>query len=218
MDNYLLEIRDLSARYKGASEDVLKNINLTMAAGQITCLIGGSGSGKTTLLRAIQGVDDRLCLTGGQITCQGEIGVIFQEPGASLGPIRRIDKQFFDVLHALDRSLSRKEIMGIARESLLAMDFEDPDRILNLCPVELSGGMNQRVAIALATVRRPSLLLADEPTSALDSKTEDQVVEELLAIRQRSGCAILLVTHNIALASRMADQIVLMRDGGLEME
>lgn len=93
------------------------------------------------------------------------------------------------------------------------MEFSDPDRILDSCPVQLSGGMNQRVAIALAMVLKPDVLLADEPTSALDVTVQAQVIKELLELRRQYKTAILLITHNMGVAAKMADRIVVMKDG-----
>ena len=101
----------------------------------------------------------------------------------------------------------------MAFEILQSMQFEDPDRILNCCPLQLSGGMNQRVAIALAMVLKPSLLLADEPTSALDVTVQLQITEELLQIRKQYGTSVLLITHSMGVAAKLADQIAVMRDG-----
>ena len=101
----------------------------------------------------------------------------------------------------------------MAFEILQSMQFEDPDRILNCCSLQLSGGMNQRVAIALAMVLKPSLLLADEPTSALDVTVQLQITEELLQIRKQYGTSVLLITHSMGVAAKLADQIAVMRDG-----
>ena len=93
------------------------------------------------------------------------------------------------------------------------MQFDDPERILDCCPLQLSGGMNQRVAIALAMVLNPALLLADEPTSALDVTVQLQIAEELLQIRKQYGTSILLITHNMGVAAKLADQIAVMYEG-----
>ena len=134
------------------------------------------------------------------------MGVVFQEPGASLNPIRKIGRQFYDALHAHDRSITRAETQKKASAILKSMQFDDPERILDCCPLQLSGGMNQRVAIALAMVLNPALLLADEPTSALDVTVQ-------LQIRKQYGTSILLITHNMGVAAKLADQIAVMYEG-----
>ena len=200
----LLEVRSLSVRYPGNKKEVLHQVDLTLAPGTITCVIGESGSGKSTLLQAVLQLPGKVEITGGDISFRGQrlqtmpeakrrairgsgMGVVFQEPGASLNPIRKIGRQFYDALHAHDRSITRAAAQKRASAILKSMQFDDPERILDCCPLQLSGGMNQRVAIALAMVLNPALLLADEPTSALDVTVQLQIAEELLQIRKQYG-------------------------------
>lgn len=226
----LLEVRSLSVRYPGNKKEVLHQVDLTLAPGTITCVIGESGSGKSTLLQAVLQLPGKVEITGGDISFRGQslqtmpeakrriirgsgMGVVFQEPGASLNPIRKIGRQFYDALHAHDRSITRAETQKRASAILKSMQFDDPERILDCCPLQLSGGMNQRVAIALAMVLNPALLLADEPTSALDVTVQLQITEELLQIRKQYGTSILLITHNMGVAAKLADQIAVMYEG-----
>ena len=226
----LLEVRSLSVRYPGNKKEVLHQVDLTLAPGAITCVIGESGSGKSTLLQAVLQLPGKVEITGGDISFRGQrlqtmpeakrriirgsgMGVVFQEPGASLNPIRKIGRQFYDALHAHDRSITRAETQKRASAILKSMQFDDPERILDCCPLQLSGGMNQRVAIALAMVLNPALLLADEPTSALDVTVQLQIAEELLQIRKQYGTSILLITHNMGVAAKLADQIAVMYEG-----
>ena len=224
----LLEVRSLSVRYPGNKKEVLHQVDLTLAPGAITCVIGESGSGKSTLLQAVLQLPGKVEITGGDISFRGQrlqtmpeakrriirgsgMGVVFQEPGASLNPIRKIGRQFYDALHAHDISITMAETQKKASAILKSMQFDDPERILDCCPLQLSGGMNQRVAIALAMVLNPALLLADEPTSALDVTV--QIAEELLQIRKQYGTSILLITHNMGVAAKLADQIAVMYEG-----
>ena len=226
----LLEVRSLSVRYPGNKKEVLHQVDLTLAPGTITCVIGESGSGKSTLLQAVLQLPGKVEITGGDISFRGQrlqmmpeakrrairgsgMGVVFQEPGASLNPIRKIGRQFYDALHVHDRSITRAETQKRASAILKSMQFDDPERILDCCPLQLSGGMNQRVAIALAMVLNPALLLADEPTSALDVTVQLQIAEELLQIRKQYGTSILLITHNMGVAAKLADQIAVMYEG-----
>ncbi len=226
----LLEITDLSVRYPGAASPVIHNVSLTLYPGQITCVIGESGCGKSTLFHAIQQLPGRVEITEGTVTYRGRnirtmkeselrivrgsgIGVVFQEPGASLDPIRKIHIQFYEALRAHDTGISRAESRKKAAEILKNMEFQDTERILNSCPVQLSGGMNQRVAIALAMALDPKILLADEPTSALDVTVQAQIVEELIRLRDRYGTCILLITHNMGVVAKMADRIAVMYGG-----
>ena len=141
------------------------------------------------------------------------IGVVFQEPGASLDPTRKIWRQFYDAMHAHNKRVQKADARNRAATLLKQMEFSDPDRILDSCPAQLSGGMNQRIAIALAMVLEPEVLLADEPTSALDVTVQAQVVHELMELRRQYGTAILLITHNMGVAAKMADRIVVMKSG-----
>ena len=227
---HLMDIRRLTVRCRNTQKAVLKDVSLTIDEGEITCIIGESGSGKTTLLNAVMQLPGRVEIEGGQILFRGkdlakmnsrqmravrgsEIGVVFQEPGASLDPIRKIHKQFYDAMHAHDRSVKRDCARQKAAALLESMEFKNPDRILDSCPVQLSGGMNQRVAIAVAMALEPAVLLADEPTSALDVTVQAQVTDELLCLRERYGTAILLITHNMAVAAKLADWVAVMYNG-----
>ena len=212
----LLEVRSLSVRYPGNKKEVLHQVDLTLAPGAITCVIGESGSGKSTLLQAVLQLPGKVEITGGDISFRGQrlqtmpeakrriirgsgMGVVFQEPGASLNPIRKIGRQFYDALHAHDRSITRAETQKRASAILKSMQFDDPERILDCCPLQLSGGMNQRVAIALAMV--------------LNLTVQLQIAEELLQIRKQYGTSILLITHNMGVAAKLADQIAVMYEG-----
>lgn len=227
---HLVDIRNLSVRYPNTQTDILHNINLSVGAGEIVCVIGESGSGKSTLLHAVLRLPKRVEITGGQVLFRGndlqqltqrqlrsirgcEIGVVFQEPGASLDPIRKIHKQFYDALYAHDRSITKADARQKASALLRSMEFKDPERILESCPAQLSGGMNQRVAIAAAMALQPAILLADEPTSALDAAVQAQVIRELLQLRARYGTSILLITHNMGVAAKLADRVAVLYGG-----
>ena len=226
----VLSLKQLSVRYPDGEDSVLYDIDLELHAGEITCVIGESGCGKSTLFQAILQLPGRVKIIGGSVRFMGRemsempaevlhgirgsgIGAVYQEPGASLNPIRKIHRQFYDVLHAHDKSISKAEARRRAAALLGSMEFTDPERILDSCPVQLSGGMNQRVAIALAMILEPAVLLADEPTSALDVTAQTQVLEELLGLRKRYGTAMLLITHNMDVAAKMADRVAVMCGG-----
>lgn len=229
-ENHLVQIKNLAVRYSGGQTAVLHNIDLTIDEGEILCVIGESGSGKSTLFQALLQLPGRVEITEGQVLFRGndlgqltprqmqsirgrQIGAVFQEPGASLDPIRKIHKQFYDAMHTHDRSVTKADARRKAVALLRSMDFQDPERILESCPAQLSGGMNQRVAIAAAMALEPAILLADEPTSALDVTAQAQVVEELLGLRARYGTAILMITHNMGAAAKLADQVAVMYGG-----
>lgn len=224
----LLDIEKLSVRYP-EGETVLHDVSLHMHPGEIVCVIGESGCGKSTLLNAILRMPGRVDIQGGSVLYRGEdimryppeklrqirgagIGMVFQEPGASLDPIRKIGAQFYETLLA-HKKISRREAAAEAKELLPRLNLPDAERVLNSCPVQLSGGMNQRVAIALAMALHPDVLLADEPTSALDVTVQAQIADELLRLREEFGTGILLVTHNIGVVAKMADKVAVMYGG-----
>ncbi len=224
----LLRIDHLSAGYGGSA--VIENINLRLHAGEVLGIVGESGSGKSTLLKAIaqiRGLSTEIhagtvsfdtknlaiLSEGERRRLRGEeIAMVFQYAGASLNPARRIGTQLVETMRA-HTSLSREEIDTRAAEVFGGMGFSDVSRILAAYPFELSGGMAQRAAIALAVILRPQLLLADEPTSALDATIQLQVLDELHALKERTGTAILLITHNIGVVRHIADRVAVMCKG-----
>lgn len=157
----------------------------------------------------------------------GQIGYIFQNPEQSLSPLAKIEKQFLECacvneskkaqadllcLRGKDKK-AKKEILTEAEMLLKKLRFEEPERILKAYPFELSGGMCQRVAIALAIMNHPLLLLADEPTSALDVAAQNMTIETLLDLREQTGLSMVVVTHNMDVACRLADEIGVMHQG-----
>lgn len=225
----LLEITSVSARYPGDAKSILRNIDLELYTGQITCVIGESGCGKSTLLNTVLQLPGRVDIYEGQVLYQGKdlsslsreemrkirgahIGVVFQEPGASLNPIRKIYIQFYEAMCAHGK-VSRAETRKKAAAILKSLEFTDTERILDSCPAQLSGGMNQRVAIALAMALRPEILLADEPTSALDVTVQAQIVHELIELKKKYNTCILMITHNMGVVARMADMVAVMYGG-----
>ena len=226
----ILEIGSLTVQYPDSEKMILRNINLDLYAGEITCVIGESGSGKSTLLQSVLQLPGKVKIAEGKLLFEGKnlpdlpkdrlrrvrgtgIGVVFQEPGASLNPIRKIYKQFYDAVHAHDKKVSKSGVRQKATSLLKSMEFTDPERILDSCPAQLSGGMNQRVAIALAMILDPRLLLVDEPTSALDVTVQAQVVNEVLQLREKYGTSILFITHNMGVVAKIADQVAVMYGG-----
>jgi ABC-type dipeptide/oligopeptide/nickel transport system, ATPase component len=144
--------------------------------------------------------------------CGKKIGMIFQDAGASLCPVRTIGSQIYESMNAHTR-ITRKEANERALELFHKLNFKDGQRILNSYSFELSGGMNQRIGIAMAMLLTPSVLLADEPTSALDVCAQKQVIQEMLFLRKLYGTAIILVTHNIEVISAIADSVIVLKDG-----
>lgn len=209
-------------------------VSFSLSPGKIYVIVGESGSAKSTLLRTIGGLltkegkivsgdiwmgEQNLIQLSEKEWCEvhgNKMGYIFQNPEQSLSPLAKIGKQFVECqnMHAKTAGKkSKKEILEDAEELLKELRFENPQRVLKSYPFELSGGMCQRVAIALAIMNQPSLLLADEPTSALDVASQDMTIETLLALRKKTDLSILLVTHNMEVARRLADEIGVMYQG-----
>jgi oligopeptide/dipeptide ABC transporter ATP-binding protein len=209
---------------------VLADLDLSLIEGRIMGLVGESGSGKTvtaySLLRLIQPPGEivggevwfqgrdlmRLCQTELNHVRGGEISMIFQQPRASLNPVFRVGEVLHHVLR-VHRSLSGSEAREEGRRALIAVGLPDPDRIIRRYPHELSGGMCQRVMIALALACQPRLLIADEPTTALDVTIQMQIVELLLSLRERFGLTQILITHDLGLVAELCDDVAVMYAG-----
>lgn len=223
MSDALLKITDLSASY--GDKKIISDLSLEMKKAEILCIVGESGSGKSTLIKAIHGMSDltvdtgKIWFDGVEITALPEnerravmgtgIGLIPQNPAASFNPIRKLDVQFKESLAGHDLPYDEDMIVEI----LAKIGLKDGKDLLYKRPYELSGGMNQRIAIAAAMMFEPKLLMCDEATSALDVTTAGAVVDELLKIRDDRGTAIMMVTHHLGIARRIADTIGIMKDG-----
>ena len=224
----LLQIENLTAGYGGMP--VIRDIRLTLRPGEVLGVVGESGSGKSTLLKSvaqIRGLSTEILAGSVRFAgqdmaavsaadkrrlCGEELAMVFQYAGASLNPSRTIGTQLAETVRAHEKC-PRAEILARAEEVFGGMGFRDTGRILAAYPFELSGGMAQRAAIALAVILRPQLLLADEPTSALDATVQLQVLDELRALKDRTGTAILLITHNIGVVRHISDRIAVMSKG-----
>lgn len=204
----ILKVKGLSASY--GDENVIEDISFEAEAGEIICIVGESGSGKSTLLKAIHGFD-RVQITAGEVELSDNIipGVVPQNPGGAFNPIRTYKAQIMETLKSNRINRNPDEVA----QTLQMLGLADSKRVLESRPYELSGGMNQRMAIATTMLLDPGLLLCDEVTSALDVKTASIVVEQLLEINRIKKTAILMVTHHLGIASKMADHIGIMKNG-----
>ena len=228
-ENAILTVNSLTAGYGG--QNSIADVSFALRRGEILCLVGESGCGKSTLLRALLGVTPRLRIHSGTVMLDGaeltslpskarralataRMGMVFQSPGASFMPIRSYRAQFIETLKCHGK-YDPATFDDRAAEMLARLSLTDARRVLDSCPFELSGGMNQRVALALALLLGQELLLADEPTSALDATVGLQVAEELRRLRDEQGIAQLVVTHSLALARHLADRIGVMYSGRL---
>lgn len=223
----MLDVQDITVAYSSNAEPTIEGFHLEMKPGEICSIVGESGSGKTTLIRAILGLlPPGGKVTGGSILFGGrdlvkmkeqeiqeirghDIAMIFQDVGAALDPIQKIKTQYSESI-AVHEKKSAKEYFELAVSMLKKMHLTDTKRVMESYPFELSGGMKQRVGIAMGMTAQPKLLLADEPTSALDVTIQAQVVHEMKELRDRYGTTIILVTHNMGVASYLSDKIGVM--------
>ena len=227
----LLEVEAFSLEFRTRTGRVhaLDAVSLAVARGEILGVVGESGSGKSVLAYAIMGLTDVAAeVTGGRIGFAGadmlsrneaalatmrgrEISMVFQSPRTALNPIRRVGRQIEDVLrqHA---ALPSRALRERAVALLESVQIPDPARRYNAYPFELSGGLCQRVMIAMAMACRPFLLIADEPTTGLDVTTQ-AVVMDLIRDQVAGGTAVLLITHDLALAGAYCDRIAVMHAG-----
>lgn len=229
----MLDIQDMTVIYDDAV--IIEHFNLHMKPGEIISLVGESGSGKTTVIRAVLGL-----LPGNGRVAQGDIlldgtsllqkndkelmdlrgnqiSMIFQDTGSMLNPIKKIGSQFVEYIR-LHEKVSKKEAYARGVKMLEQMRLPDGDNIMKSYPFQLSGGMRQRVGIAMAMTFNPKLLLADEPTSALDVTTQAQVVRQMMEMQQFHNTGIIIVTHNLGVAAYMSDRIIVMKNGRVEEE
>jgi len=228
----LLAIDDLKVTFstRNGLVEALKGVSLTLDAGETLGIVGESGSGKSvTAFSVMQLLDRAGRITNGRITFRGQditrasrsmlqplrgaaMSMIFQNPRAALNPIRTVGLQIADVLRAHE-PLSAREARERALKLLEAVLIRDPEDRLDAYPHELSGGMCQRIMIAMAIACEPALLIADEPTTGLDVTTQKTVMDLLAEITARRGMAMILITHDLGLAAQYCQRVAVMEQG-----
>lgn len=222
----LLKFEKINISYE--KRQILYDLSFSLNSGEILGIVGNSGCGKSTLLKSIMGLSGPKVLTGNMIfentdllslnasemrKIRGNrISMVFQESGIHTNPLKTIGDTVFESMKA-HRQISKEEALDTATGIFENLSLPDPKRILRAYPFELSGGMNQRVGIALAMLNNPSLILADEPTSALDPVVAVQIVNELKSLREKYNTAVILVTHNIKIARSITDRILVLNNG-----
>ena len=225
----LLDVKNLDVSY--GDKLTVTGANLELEKGEILSIVGESGSGKTTVIRAVMGcLPGRGHVSGVSITFDGrdmlkntredwrkisgnEMSMIFQDSGNMINPIRRVGEQFIDYILAHAPQKSKAEAAEMAKDMLNKVRLPNPQNIMNSYPFELSGGMRQRVGIAMAMIFSPKLLLADEPTSALDVTTQAQIIRQIVDVRNEYNAAVIIVTHNLGVASYISNKIMVMKNG-----
>ncbi|WP_265500704.1 oligopeptide/dipeptide ABC transporter ATP-binding protein [Paracoccus beibuensis] len=227
----LLELRDLSVRFQTNDAEVLavNDVNLTVEAGQTLGIVGESGSGKSQLSFAIMGLLARNGRASGSVMFDGQeilnappkvlnriraeqIAMIFQDPMTSLNPYMRVADQMAEVL-VLHKGLSKRDAVAEAVRMLDAVRIPDAKGRIRLYPHEFSGGMRQRVMIAMALLCRPRLLIADEPTTALDVTVQAQIMQLLSDLQRDIGMAMMLITHDLGVVAGSCERVAVMYGG-----
>lgn len=227
----MLNIDHITISY--GDRPTVMDFSLHMKPGQIVSLVGESGSGKTTVIRGVLGLLPRGgSVSEGDIVFEGksllkqtpsqlramrgaDISMIFQDSGAMMNPTKRIGDVFTEYLLTHEK-ISKKDAWEKGVQMLERMRLPDGNNIMQSYPFQLSGGMRQRVGIAMGMTYQPKLLLADEPTSALDVTTQAQIVRQMMQLRSDYGTGIIVVTHNLGVAAYMSDYIVVMKQGRME--
>ena len=232
-DAPVLEVDDLTVvlRTRGREATILDAVSLAVTPGETVALVGESGAGKTVLALAVMGLlPGGMRVTGGRIglagtdlvgasasvlrtTRGGEMAMIFQDPQSSLHPAFRVGAQVAEAVRAHQPGVSKADATTRAVDLLRRVGIPQPDARARDYPHQMSGGMRQRVMIAMAMANRPRLLIADEATTALDVTVQAQVLEVLKAAQRETGAAMLVVTHDLGVVANVADRVVVMYAG-----
>ena len=228
----VLSIEDLHVALGGgrAPAPVLRGVSLAIAAGEVHGLVGESGAGKSMIARAIFGLlPGGARITRGHTRFEGQdlnaiasrtrrallgtrIALIPQDPTTSLNPVKRIGEQIAAVLRG-KLAMTRAAARGRALDLIAGVAIRDPDRVSRLYPHEISGGMRQRILIAIAFAGTPRLVVADEPTTALDVTVQRQILRLIHDMQHRHGSAVLFVTHDIALVAKLCQSVTVLHAG-----
>ncbi len=229
--NVKLSIRDLFVDFAtplGVAK-VLNGVNLDVYQGEVFGVVGETGCGKSVTSMSILRVLPQNAYVRGSIVFEGEellekteeemreirgskISMVFQDPMTSLNPLFKIGEQMIDVVRA-HRSVGKREALDMISSLLADVRLSDPSRIVSSYPHELSGGMKQRVMIAMALSLKPSLIIADEPTTALDVTVQRQVLDLILELQEKYGFSVLLITHDLGVVAETCDRVGIMYAG-----
>ena len=235
----VLGLKDLYVQYiqNGRRKTILDHISFTLNHGEVLALLGESGSGKSTCAKAVMGLLPPSAVVGGGFMCLGndppvdlsspsvdwrpirgkKIAMIYQDAQLALNPVKTIRGHFRETLLFHKIGMPR-EIETISSNMLGLLNFPSPDRVLEAYPFQLSGGMCQRVCIALTLCLQPDILIADEPSSALDVISQKDVLNVLKSIQKKMNLAVLLITHDMAVAQAVSDRVIILEKGKIAEE
>ena len=229
---HLLSVQDLHTTFKTESGEVqaVNGVNFNLDSGRVLGIVGESGSGKSvTAYSVMQILADNGHVTGGKVLFKGEdvlkwpegkmrnfrgkcVSIIFQDPMTSLNPVFTVGNQLMEAI-LLHTGKSRAQARERALEMLTLVGINEPEKRIKQYPYELSGGMRQRVMIAMALACEPDILIADEPTTALDVTIQAQILELMQDLQKKMGMAIIMVTHDLGVIAEMCDEIIVMYGG-----
>ncbi len=239
MNEYALEIINLSLRFKGLLETnkVLHGISLNIKQKEKIALVGESGSGKSVTARLVLGLlqSQQQTKVSGTIKFEGKnlaglteaerqmlrgtrMSMIFQDPVSALNPVYRIETQFREVLRRKQPSISLNQARDEAITILRDVNISEPERVLKSFPFQLSGGMNQRVMIAMGLINEPTLLIADEPGTALDVTVQDQTLRLMHEMVEERGTSVFLISHNLGVVREFSDRLYVIYQGRIVEE
>ncbi|MFJ9896061.1 ABC transporter ATP-binding protein [Streptomyces sp. NPDC091280] len=226
----LLSVRDVRISDRAAGREIVHGVDFTLRPGTSVGIVGESGSGKTLTCRATLGIlPAHFEVTGGSIEIDGQdisglsssqwtalrgatISAVFQDPASYLNPSIRVGAQLAEVFR-VKKGLKRREARREAIDLLHAVHLRDPELVYGQYTYELSGGMLQRVLIAAAIAAGPRILIADEATTALDVTVQAEILDLLADLRERTGLALVLVSHDLAVVAQLCDEVLVMREG-----
>lgn len=227
----VLVLEDLVLRFRGQENDVVDGVSLTVRKGEVLCVVGESGCGKSVTAMALMGLlpKESARISSGNLTIGADhfdlskdalpnemrgntVAMIFQEPMTSLNPAFRIGDQIGEVV-LRHRGGTRAEALARAEEMLTRVGIANPSQRLHEYPHQLSGGMRQRVMIAMALANDPSILIADEPTTALDVTIQAQILDLIRDLRDETGMGTIMITHDLGVVAEIADSVAVMYGG-----
>lgn len=226
----VLAVRDVRISDLTGDREIVHGVSFTLTPGRTVGIVGESGSGKTLTCRAVLGIlPPHFEVSGGSVEIAGTdiatltprqwtklrgatISAVFQDPASYLNPSIRVGAQIAEVVR-VKQGLKRRAARQRAIELLHAVRLRDPDLVYGQYPYELSGGMLQRVLIAAAVAAGPDVLVADEATTALDVTVQAEILDLLAELRERTGLALVVVSHDLAVVAQLCDEVLVMRDG-----